>query len=71
MLDAYGKELKVGQKIVRIVPSKRAPVGHKYVVRQYSWQTGKDSDDLIADGGKLKEKIIPGQSEDYAVIENQ
>lgn len=71
MLDAYGKELKVGQKIVRVRPGDKTPIGHKFIVRQYSWQTGKDGDDLIADGGKIKEKIIPGQSEDYAVIENQ
>ena len=68
MQDKYGKEIKPGQTLRRIVDAPAAISGTEYTVIQYDWNTGGEGEDLIAECRHKKELLWPERALEFAVI---
>lgn len=64
-------EFKPGDKLERIVEGRGAPAGHCYTVVKGHFMSGGAGDDLIADGGYIRELITPERASEYRVISSE
>ena len=69
MKDANGVHIEPGQTLERIIQTSAATVGHRYTVLQRNWHADdEEGEDLIADGGFIKELITPDRAKEYKVV---
>jgi hypothetical protein len=68
--DKNAKDIKPGQTLKRVVDGRATSKGYKYKVIQRDWTTGDpNGEDLVADGGFIKELLDPTISKEFEVID--
>lgn len=64
-----GKEIKPGVTLRRVVSTRLVEKGHEYKVIAYDWANSSlGGDDIVADGGHVKELIDKDRAAEYDVI---
>ena len=67
MKDASGKPITPGATLKRIVENHSAPADHEYTVILYDFY-GNGKEDLVADGGFIKELLDLERAKEYEVL---
>ncbi len=68
--DKHSKEIAPGQVLRRVVDGRATNAGHEYIVVQYDFKTGGEGEDLVADGGFVKELLWPERALEFVVIKD-
>lgn len=64
-----GKEIKPGVSLRRVVSTRLVEKGHEYKVIAYDWaNSSQGGEDIVADGGHVKELIDKDRAAEYDVI---
>jgi hypothetical protein len=66
----WSMEIKEGQTLKRIVDGRAVGKDHIYRVVKYNFSTGGVGDDLVADGGFIKELITKDRVSEYVVVDD-
>lgn len=69
MNDAHGKEIQPGQTLKRLKESSGTRIGQTYKVILMDWHDGGEGEDLVADGGYIKQLLWPERAREFEIVD--
>ena len=68
MKDVNGIEIQPGDRLRRVVDGAGTGVGYEYEAILYDFDADSSGEDLVADGGFIKELLTPDRAKEFEVL---